>query len=154
LIFDAVDYGLEPGSVHCVQDRAVPRYLGAKKLSLHQTGFQEVLALAELTGKLPAHITLVGCQPETLDDFGGSLRPTLKHSLEVALEQALVQLETWGARPAPRNTPMHAADAGLALARYEAERPSEAAAYRHGDARFIELAVTARARAALREEES
>src|SRR5262245_2819106 len=54
LIFDAVDYGLAPGSVLRVTDRDVPRYLGAKKLSLHQTGFQEVLALADLLGKLPA----------------------------------------------------------------------------------------------------
>jgi hydrogenase maturation protease len=153
LILDAVDYGLEPGSVHRVTNGEVPRYLGAKKLSLHQTGFQEVLALADLMGKLPAQITLIGCQPETLDDFGGSLRPKLRDSLEVALEQAVAQLSTWGAQPVLRDTPSRPADApaSLSLDRYESERPSEATAYRRGDARFVALALTDRAQPAVRE---
>ncbi|MDP3323468.1 MAG: HyaD/HybD family hydrogenase maturation endopeptidase, partial [Hydrogenophaga sp.] len=53
LIFDAIDYGLEPGTLKEVRDDAVPRFMGAKKMSLHQTGFQEVLSLAQLTGKYP-----------------------------------------------------------------------------------------------------
>ena len=53
----------------------MPRFLGAKKMSLHQTGFQEVLMLAELTGRYPEEVLLIGCQPEQLEDYGGSLRP-------------------------------------------------------------------------------
>lgn len=155
LILDAVDYGLAPGSLLCVTDGEVPRYLGAKKLSLHQTGFQEVLALAELMGKLPAQVTLIGCQPETLDDFGGSLRPKLRESLERALEHAVTQLNAWGAAPVLRETPSQpeATDASLALDRYESERPAETTAYRRGDARFVELALANRAPAAARDGE-
>ncbi len=41
--------------------------MGAKKMSLHQTGFQEVLASAELLGRLPLRIgALSGCQPVEL----------------------------------------------------------------------------------------
>ena len=47
LVIDAIDYGLAPGSVHVVRDDAVPSFMGAKKMSLHQTGFQEVLAATE-----------------------------------------------------------------------------------------------------------
>ena len=43
LIFDAIDYGLEPGTLKTVENDEVPRFMGAKKMSLHQTGFQEVL---------------------------------------------------------------------------------------------------------------
>src|SRR5512139_1088406 len=60
LVFDAVDYGLAPGTLHCVRDAEVPRFMGAKKMSLHQTGFQEVLALAELLGQCPRELLLIG----------------------------------------------------------------------------------------------
>ncbi|MDP3287310.1 MAG: HyaD/HybD family hydrogenase maturation endopeptidase, partial [Methyloversatilis sp.] len=56
LIFDAIDYGLEPGTLKCIANDDVPRFMGAKKMSLHQTGFQEVLSLAQLTGKFPAQV--------------------------------------------------------------------------------------------------
>jgi hydrogenase maturation protease len=49
LIFDAIDYGLAPGTLKLIENDEVPRFMGAKKMSLHQTGFQEVLMLAQLT---------------------------------------------------------------------------------------------------------
>jgi hydrogenase maturation protease len=51
LVFDAIDYGLEPGTLRVVRDDEVPRFMGAKKMSLHQTGFQEVLTAADLLGR-------------------------------------------------------------------------------------------------------
>jgi hydrogenase maturation protease len=55
LVFDAVDYSdPNPARLREVIGDQVPRFMGAKKMSLHQTGFQEVLMAAELTGKLPA----------------------------------------------------------------------------------------------------
>ena len=51
---------------------------GRTKLSPHQTGFNDVLALAQLGGRAPAHLTAIGVQPLVLDDFGGSLRPAVK----------------------------------------------------------------------------
>lgn len=96
LIFDAVDYGLPPGSLHIVEGDEVPRFLGAKKMSLHQTGFQEVLALASLNGHLPEAIVLIGVQPEELDDFGGPLRACVATQIEPAIAEAVARLETWG----------------------------------------------------------
>ncbi|HNI09025.1 MAG TPA: HyaD/HybD family hydrogenase maturation endopeptidase, partial [Thiobacillaceae bacterium] len=40
LVFDAVDYGDPPGTLRIVEGAEVPRFMGAKKMSLHQTGFQ------------------------------------------------------------------------------------------------------------------
>ena len=74
IVFDAVDYGLAPGSLKLAEGDAVPKFLGAKKMSLHQTGFQDVLATAELLGKAPKHLFLIGVQPAELEDYGGSLR--------------------------------------------------------------------------------
>ncbi|MDZ7894479.1 MAG: HyaD/HybD family hydrogenase maturation endopeptidase [Sphingobium sp.] len=37
IVFDAVDYGLPPGTLKRVEGEEVPHFLGAKKISLHQT---------------------------------------------------------------------------------------------------------------------
>lgn len=140
LVFDAVDYGDPPGTLRQVVGDDVPRFLGAKKMSLHQTGFQEVLAAAELTGRLPAERVLIGVQAEELEDFGGSLRPGTKARLPAALELALGWLRAWGAAPvARRDAPGRSSNAALAMAAYEAGRPPNELAYRLGDARFLNL---------------
>ncbi|MBK1714802.1 HyaD/HybD family hydrogenase maturation endopeptidase [Rubrivivax gelatinosus] len=141
LIFDAIDYGLEPGTLKLIEDDEVPRFLGAKKMSLHQTGFQEVLALAMLTERYPQSVLLIGCQPEELEDYGGSLRPRVRLALEDALALGVDALRRWGAEPRPRLAPPPADDAvgqaTIALAAYEAGRPSADEACRVGDARFM-----------------
>lgn len=141
LIFDAIDYGLAPGEMKVVEGEDVPKYLGAKKMSLHQTGFQEVLALAHLTGRYPTEVVLIGCQPEEIEDYGGSLRPLLKAAIEPALQHALVRLRNWGAAPMARIVPLVPEEAitlpHLALERYESERPAENIACRIGDERFM-----------------
>ncbi len=139
LILDAIDYGLPPGTLKRVEGDEVPRFLGAKKMSLHQTGFQEVLALARLTGHWPEELLLIGCQPEELEDYGGSLRPVVKAAMAQALEQAIDQLRAWGADPQPRARPPREGVSvpTLAMTAYEAGRPSAEAACRVGDERFI-----------------
>ncbi|MEM5291988.1 HyaD/HybD family hydrogenase maturation endopeptidase [Paraburkholderia sabiae] len=141
LIFDAVDYGLAPGTLKVVEDDEVPAFLGVRKMSLHQTGFQEVLMLSRLTSRYPRRVLLVGCQPDEVDDYGGSLRPAVKAALERALDLGVERLAAWGGEPSPRRTPLHADEAVtlplLALARYEGERPSEADACRTGDERVL-----------------
>src|SRR5208282_3064767 len=96
VIFDAVDYGLAPGAMMLREDGDVPSFLGAKKMSLHQTGFQEVLASAELLGKAPAHLFLIGVQPVELEDYGGSLRPEVKAQIPAAMAQAIAYLGRFG----------------------------------------------------------
>jgi hydrogenase maturation protease len=140
LIFDAIDYGLPPGTLKVIEDDEVPRFLGAKKMSLHQTGFQEVLSLAQLTGHYPERVLLVGCQPEELEDYGGSLRPCVRAAMEEALALGLQALREWGADPQARTAATDGDTVtlpSLALERYEGDRPSAEAACRVGDARFM-----------------
>lgn len=137
LIFDAVDYALPAGTLHFVANDDVPSFLGVKKLSLHQTGFQEVLALAELTGGKPSEILLIGCQPEVLDDFGGSLRPKVRAAMPEALARAVQQLTDWGAAPRLRKDADQPDDC-IGIERYETERPSELDACRLADVRFLQ----------------
>ncbi|MEB0092132.1 HyaD/HybD family hydrogenase maturation endopeptidase [Pseudomonas sp. CCI4.2] len=141
LIFDAVDYNLTPGELKFVTDDEVPKFLGIKKLSLHQTGFQEVLMLAQLTGHFPQRVLLIGCQPEHMMDYGGSLRPVVRAAMEGALTEAVRVLETWRAEPRQRASPLTDEEAvtlpHLELDRYEGERPSAQNACRIGDERIL-----------------
>jgi hydrogenase maturation protease len=142
LIFDAVDYGLPPGTLKVVQDQAVPAFMGARKMSLHQTGFQEVLAVAQLKGWLPDGLVLIGVQPQCLDDYGGSLSDVVRSKLPEALAVALGFLRVWGIGPVPRSAPLAAAEritlASLAMGPYESGRPSAELACRVGDGRFLD----------------
>lgn len=127
LIFDAVDFGLAPATLKLIRDSDVPRFMGAKKVSMHQAGFQEVLSSAELSGELPRELVLVGVQPERLDDYGGSLRDSVKAQLEPAIATALGVLGEWGIeienRPgAPTDTDLIGPNA-LDISDYESGRP-------------------------------
>lgn len=128
IVFDAIDYGLPPGTLKVLVNDQVPRFMGSKKLSLHQTGFQEVLAVAELTGRLPPELVLIGVQPEDLEDFGGSLRPVVRAQIEPALEIALAYLQRWGCAMAVRDVELEASEyllpESLDMAAYEAGCPT------------------------------
>ena len=104
LIFDAVDFGMAPATLKLVRGNDVPRYMGAKKVSMHQAGFQEVLASADLTGSLPAELALVGVQPELLNDYGGSLTDGVKAQIEPAITLAGRVLTDWGVDCVERGT--------------------------------------------------
>ena len=142
VVFDAVDYGLPAGTLKMVEDDAVPRFMGAKKMSLHQTGFQEVLAMAQLLDRYPKHLLLIGVQPVELDDFGGSLRPEVKAQIQPAIQIALDYLAQHGIAVTPREQAITTAIAGhsaLHIDDYETQRPSETEACRIGDERFLAL---------------
>jgi hydrogenase maturation protease len=138
IVFDAVDYGKTPGEMVIAKDAEVPRFMGVKKMSLHQTGFQEVIACASLGDKLPESMMLIGVQPEQLDDFGGSLRDIVKQQIPRALEVALQQTRQWGFTYTQCSS--HVADEHqhvLQMDEYEAGRPSAELACRYGDERFM-----------------
>lgn len=139
LVFDAVDYRLAPGALKVLRDDEVPAW-GKTKLSPHQVGFNDVLALAALQGRGPARITVVGVQPEVLDDFGGSLRESVRARLPEAVALAVDELAGWGLAgrrraEGERVEPLNASS--LALDDYEAGRPSADEACRIGDARVL-----------------
>lgn len=140
VVFDAIDYGLEPGTMKIITDDEVPAYMGAKQMSLHQTGFQDVLAAAKLTGQYPDNLVLIGVQPVELKDYGGSLREAVRVQIDPAVEIAAEWLRRWGVEIQPRDA-ADGADlnsAALGLTAYEQSRPSEDDACRLGDARFLQ----------------
>ncbi|MGL9622907.1 HyaD/HybD family hydrogenase maturation endopeptidase [Bradyrhizobium sp. U531] len=106
IVFDAIDYGLEPGQLKLVRDDEVPRFTGAKKMSLHQTGFQEVISAADLLGRCPHHLALIGCQPLDLEDWGGPLTPPVRDQIVPAIDLACGILAAWGVEVIHRSAPL------------------------------------------------
>jgi hydrogenase maturation protease len=138
IVFDAIDYGEQPGTLKLVRGDEVPKFTGAKKMSLHQTGFQDVLSAAELLGGTLEDILLIGVQALELEDYGGSLTPPVRAQLEPSLAIAVDQLAAWGYPATVRTTaPESLLLGGIDLADYEAGRPSAEDACRVGDSRFF-----------------
>jgi len=137
IILDAVGFQLEPGALVELRENEVPAYLGAKKMSLHQISFQEVLALCQLLGKCPERLALVGVQPAILEDYGGSLSPVVKRQMRPAMDRVLAYLAELGIE-ARLNTENPSAENGaVGMDEYERLRPSAEVACRFGDGRFL-----------------
>ena len=139
LVFDAVDYALAPGTLKVLRGDEVPAW-GRAKLSPHQLGFNDVLGLAALQGRGPDAVTVIGVQPEVLDDFGGSLRDSVRIRLPEVVALAAEELAHWGFAPRRRAPdeafePLNASS--LAMHDYESGRPSEEDACRIGDPRVL-----------------
>lgn len=128
LIFDAIDFGLAPATLKVIRGDDVPRYMGVKKVSMHQAGFQEVLMSAQLSGEFPEQLALIGVQPALLDDYGGSLTPGIRKQLDPAVETACGILRDWGVaaqrRPAPLAADELVGPGALDIGDYEGNRPS------------------------------
>lgn len=127
LIFDAIDFGLVPSTLKVIRGDDVPRYMGAKKVSMHQAGFQEVLSSAQLAGEFPAEIVLIGVQPELLDDYGGSLTDSVRAQLDPAIDIACEILRDWGVDVEPRPQPLSVDEltspGAMDMTDYESGRP-------------------------------
>ena len=131
LIFDAIDFGLGPGQLRLIRDDQVPCFMGAKKVSMHQAGFQEVLASARLSGDYPQRLALIGVQPQVLDDYGGSLTPAVRARIPEAVALARLVLREWQIEVLDRTVPLPPAELtgppAMDIGPYEAERPQRGA---------------------------
>jgi hydrogenase maturation protease len=99
VLVDAVDVGADPGSRHVLTGAGL--YAGLVRLSVHQIGASDLLAVARLTGVLPAEVVLVGVQP-------ASLAPDVRLSpvVAAALPGVLTTVRRWCHRLAATPEPV------------------------------------------------
>lgn len=145
LIFDAVDFDAEPGSLVVARGDDVPKFAAGKKVSLHQTNMMEVLTLADvMADEEPLAISLIGCQPYDMEDYGGGLSAPVAAQVLPALDAAARELAAWGIDCTPRTSSDAPADhlmpEAVHRASYENERPSADLACRFGDERVLAAA--------------
>jgi len=98
MLIDAIRAGRAPGALVVLERDALPKGLGIK-LSPHQIDLQEVLALAELRGRLPREALAIGLEPERVE-LGWGVGPAVRAGMEALLSRAASQLEAWGHTPA------------------------------------------------------
>lgn len=99
LMVDAVETGGPPGTVVRLAGEEIPVALRTK-LSPHQMGLQDLLAVAELQGNRPAEMVLWGVQPESIG-LGMELSPAVAAQFDRLAAEVLAELAGWGVRPEP-----------------------------------------------------
>ena len=144
VIFDAVDFGDEPGALRVVRDDDIPAFVAGKKVSLHQAGLQDVIACAKLLGDCCSNMLLVGVQPVELEDYGGSLREPVRARIPASLDIASAYLAEHGIELELNDGTAHAGviTPGLEVDNYEQGRPDAKSACRLGDERVLQRART------------
>lgn len=139
LIFDCCDFKDKPGTMKVLRNDDI-RLWASTKISAHQAGMNDVLATAAIGGYEPEAITVIGVQPQQLDDYGGSLSAVVDQQIEPALIEAEREMIAWNFTPR-RREPIELTeplgDVTLEKVSYEKGRPSEDAACRYGDLRFM-----------------
>ena len=93
IVIDALDFGAQPGQVHCrVLDAEQVTRHSVSSNALHSAGLFEALALAEALGTLPEHLTLVGVQPRVLQ-YVASLSDEVRAAVPVAVKAIVSVLQ-------------------------------------------------------------
>ena len=93
IVIDAIDGGFRPGTIKQLQNQEI-NHFARTKISAHQLGFQEVLALAKLRGKYPEQIVLIGVQPQTLK-WGTSLSSEVSRAVPQVINLVYKQIDYW-----------------------------------------------------------
>lgn len=97
LIVDAVNMGAEVGTLFRLVGEEVPRAF-ANKLSVHQMGVQDLLAVAELQGYCPPELVFLGVQPGSIE-----MQLTLSEPVAAAVDKVIArvvdELVGWGLPP-------------------------------------------------------
>ncbi len=94
LLLDAINVGAAPGTMVVLERHQLPLYLSTK-VSPHQVDLHDVLALAELRGRLPTDTVAMGLQPERVEMSTG-LTVTVDRGLDRVVGSALSRLGEWG----------------------------------------------------------
>lgn len=97
LIVDAVEMQSEVGTIFRLEGEEVPRAF-ANKLSVHQMGVQDLLAVAELQGYCPPELVFWGAQPGSVE-----MKLTLSEPVAKAIDEVVTgivaELASWGLAP-------------------------------------------------------
>ena len=94
LVIDSINGGEAPGTIFCFRNSEVLAHF-QDKLSVHEVGIQDVLALLEVTGKPIPEVTVLGAQPFAVE-AGVSLTEEMAGLLPEITQRALGQLTDWG----------------------------------------------------------
>lgn len=93
-IIDAIRSGREPGAVTRIALDDPPAFF-RRKISPHQLGLSELLAVAALTDALPPHIVLFGIEPQSLET-GLAVSAAVAGNMELLVEMVVSEVRALG----------------------------------------------------------
>ncbi len=93
LIVDAVETGKTPGTLAKITGDDIPAVMETK-LSPHQMGLKDLLAVAMLMGIKPPEMVLIGIQPENIE-LGMDLSPKVAERFDDLVRMVIGELENW-----------------------------------------------------------
>ncbi len=96
ILVDAINFGVAPGTLVVLEREDLPKFMDIK-LSPHEIAVREVLALAEVRGRLPEHTVAIGLQPDTIE-MRTALSPAVAAEMDGLVEAVVARLEQWGHR--------------------------------------------------------
>lgn len=102
LIIDAMATGGPPGTITRLTGDEIPIAFESK-LSPHQMGLKDLLAVSILQGHVTPDTVLLGVQPEAIE-LGVDLTPAVEAKLQTLVEMSLCELEAWGVKPVKKAT--------------------------------------------------
>jgi len=94
LIIDALEMNSAPGTIFRLEGEEMSRAF-ASKLSVHQMGVQDLLAVSGLMGHLPQEVVVWGVQPECIE-MGAELTATVAAAIDPVVAGVLGELRGWG----------------------------------------------------------
>ena len=95
LVVDAVQARKPPGTLVRMAGDEIPVFLDASKVSPHQEGLQDLLAVAMLKGYLPGEVVFWGVQVESLG-VGLDMSEAVADQVEALAGKVLSELARWG----------------------------------------------------------
>jgi len=95
LVIDAVQARKPPGTLVRLVGDEIPIFLDASKVSPHQEGLQDLLAVAVLKGYLPDEVVFWGAQIASLG-VGLDLSEAVAEQVDALAEKVLAELAQWG----------------------------------------------------------
>ncbi|MFZ4858464.1 MAG: HyaD/HybD family hydrogenase maturation endopeptidase [Desulfuromonadaceae bacterium] len=99
ILIDAVETGNKAGTCVRLYGNELPIALETK-ISPHQMGLKDLLAVSELMGHSPQEMVLLGVQPRSIEMEIG-LTPEVEAQVDTLVANVLTELKNWGVSALP-----------------------------------------------------
>jgi hydrogenase maturation protease len=94
IVFDAANFGGEPGSVRTFTGEEMDAQLSGKKKTAHEVALFDLLATADLIGRKPERRALIGVEPDLIE-WGLEPTPAVASALPEMRRAARALIESW-----------------------------------------------------------
>jgi hydrogenase maturation protease len=98
IALDAARDGRAPGELVLREGADFDRFVRRAGRSVHEVGLADLLDMARLGGRLPAHRVLIGIEPAATG-WGLECTPAVEQAIPAAVNAALDHIHRWRARP-------------------------------------------------------